>query len=277
MVQELAGKTVLITGASRGIGADMARRLGSAGALVLCVARTADAASGAPQPGTLAETVARIRQDGGKAEAYAADMTDAAARADLAGRVLQAHGAIDVLINNAASGGTPLGTKFETLSDAQFDLAVEINARAPLHMAQLFVPAMRARQRGWVINISSRSAQIGHPPYHPLDLGGGVLLYAAAKAMQDRITSGMAAELFDSGVTVNALSPTSFVRTPGTAKHGIDDFVGSAPGDPPEAMAEAAVAIIAHDPPFTGRFLYSLEFLGEIGRKMRTLDGSREI
>lgn len=90
----------------------------------------------------------------------------------------------------------------------------------------------------------------------------------------DTFTSGLAAELHPDGIAVNGLSPASAVRTPGLDVSGITSWIDPALLEPIEPMAEAALALCSRDPAtLTGRVAYSVRFLEEVGRPIRTLDG----
>jgi citronellol/citronellal dehydrogenase len=90
------------------------------------------------------------------------------------------------------------------------------NVRAPLVLAQLVAPGMRERRRGWVVNVSSASAEPPQgPPYAECDRKGGMHLYAASKSALNRLTGGLAAELHGDGIAVNTLAPVAAVMTPG--------------------------------------------------------------
>jgi citronellol/citronellal dehydrogenase len=267
---ECAGRVALVTGASRGIGAAIAQRLHSAGAAVAAVARSLD--SHPPDlPGTLRETVAAIEGLGGRAVAIQGDVMDAGSRAQVVARCTEALGPIDILVNNAVYG--PQGA-FESFSARDFELTFEANVRAPFHLCQLVLQGMREQKRGWMLNISSGAAEppVG-PPYGEYALLGG-LLYGSTKAALNRLTTGLAAELYPDGIAVNALAPASAVMTPGLEASGITSWIDPSVLEPIEAMAEAAVALCTCDPAtMTGRVVYSVRFLEELGRPIRTLDG----
>lgn len=276
---ELDGKIALITGASRGIGAAIAQRFGAEGATVIVTARTLSGKGndygGQDLDGSVEDVVRSIEAGGGKAFGWRCDVGEPASRAALADEVIARFGGIDILVNNAtttAGAGT-----YDTLTPDQYGRVFEVNVCGPLDLVQRFGPGMAARGKGWILNLTSKAAE--HPPgppYSPLFTDGGMILYGAAKAALNRMTSGLAAELAASGVAVNALAPFSVVWTPGAAASGIEKY-RSLPmwqEEPVEGMAEAALALCSADPAtVTGRVVYSTDYLSEIGRTVRTLDG----
>lgn len=268
---ECAGRVALVTGASRGIGAGIAERLASAGASVACVARSLDEPRG-KEPGSLRETVARIVAAGGRAIAIQGDVAKAESRSAMVEACRAELGEIDILVNNAAAG--PHKT-FEKLTASHFALTFGVNVEAAFHLSQLVVPAMRAKGRGWIVNISSASAKLPvGPPFEAYQVNGGVNLYAASKAALDRLTVGIAAELSNAGIAVNTLAPVAAVITAAVRLTGADKWIQPEMVEPVEAMAEAALELAVCEPAFTGRITYSLDLLRERGRSIRTLDGS---
>lgn len=270
-MRECEGRVAFVTGASRGIGAAIAERLAAAGAQVACAARSVDETS--PKlPGTLRETVARIEARGGRAVAIACDVLDTASRQAAVAACREQLGPIEILVNNAAQGPY---RPFEKFSDNDFRLTFHANVLAPLELAQLVAPEMRARRRGWILNISSATAEPPEgPPYIAWQRMGGSHLYAASKAALNRLTQGLAAELSEAGIAVNALAPVQAVITPGVKLVGADKWIEPSMIEPVEAMAEAALALCCCDPEkLTGRITYSLRLLEELGREVRTLDG----
>jgi len=266
------GLVALVTGASRGIGAAIAQRLGAEGAAVVCVARTADLH---PRlPGSLRDTVYAIQAGGGRAVPVAVDLSDPPARAGAVLEAEAAFGPIDILVNDAAAA---FYMPFERFSERRFAVAFEVNVRAPFDLAQRVLPGMRARRRGWILNVSSATAKLpSGPPFDPFDARGGALLYGMTKAALDRMSAGLAAEVYADGIAVNSLSPVAVVRTPGVEALGMlpegrPDLV-----EPVEVFVEAAIALCTGDPKvLTGRVAYSRPLLAELGRTPRTLDGRR--
>jgi len=268
-VAKLLGKTALITGASRGIGAAIAERFAAEGAVVVVAARTLE--SRGKLPGTLRDTAGRIHARGGRAVCIAADMTRPDERARLVEEASTSVGPIDILVNNAAAS---FYRPFLEWTDKRFAVAFEINVRAPFDLAQRLVSSMKTRRSGWILNVSSKTAvHPSGPPYNDFQRHGGDLLYGMTKAALDRFSTGLAAELEGSGVVVNSLAPVAAVITPGVEALGIvpEEFRRTA--EPVETMAEAAVALCGSGAP-TGRVAYSAELLKSLGREIRTLDGS---
>lgn len=266
-----AGTVALVTGASRGIGAAIAQRLAAAGAAVAVVARSLDRHP-PDLPGTLLDTVATIEAQGGRALAVQGDVLDAAARAQCVARARAVLGPIDILVNNAAVGPYK---SFESFTADDFRITYEANVRAPFEFCQLVLPDMLARRKGWILNISSATAEHPQgPPFIPWERVGGHHLYGASKAALNRFSTGLAAELFDAGIAVNALAPVAAVITPGVEALGIAQWIEPSMIEPVEAVAEAALALCSGDPAaLTGRVAYSLRLLEELGRPIRTLDG----
>lgn len=271
MVGALAGRVALVTGASRGIGAAIARRLAAEGAQVAAVARSLDRAPDGVA-GTLRETVAAIEAAGGRAVAIQGDILDAASREAFMAAAREALGPLDILVNNATHGPYRSLERFRARDVA---LTLEASVGAPLHLVQLALPDLRAKRRGWVLNISSATAKHPEgPPYVEWQARGGSHLYASGKAALDRLTTGLAAELHADGIAVNALAPVAAVITESVRASGAARFIEPSMIEPVEAMAEAALALVTGDPEkLTGRIAYSLRLLEELGRGIRTLDG----
>jgi citronellol/citronellal dehydrogenase len=256
----LDGRVAIVTGASRGIGAEIARRFGEAAAAVAVAARTTEAGL-SPFPGTIGETAEQIRAAGGTAVAVRADLSRPEDRERLVSEVTAQLGTPDILVNNAAV------TYFAPVVDftaRRYKLMFDVQVAGPFHLAQLVVPGMRENGRGWILNISSGAAR--HPTFPPTALAArGGAVYGMCKAALERFSTGLAAELYDDNIAVNALSPSRVVPTPGTIFHHLTT-ADNPDAEPPAVMAEAALTLCSAAPKaLTGRIAYSQELLAELG------------
>jgi NAD(P)-dependent dehydrogenase (short-subunit alcohol dehydrogenase family) len=258
-VGTLDGRVALVTGASRGIGAAIAKRLAEAGANVAVMARTLD-----PVPqysGSLSETVEAIEAAGRRALAVQGDLSSTLDRKRAVDETVEALGPIDILVNNAA---VTYLEPVETFPEKRFRLIVEVQVRAPFELTQLVLPSMYERGSGWILNISSRAAI--HPEGPPFDklMERGFTVYGMCKAALERFTTGLAAEGHPHGVRSNALAPFDNVATPGAGAH---DLVSDFPLENDTVMAEAALALVEGD--LTGRITLSQQLLAELGRALQ--------
>jgi NAD(P)-dependent dehydrogenase (short-subunit alcohol dehydrogenase family) len=188
----LGGRTALVTGGSSGIGRAMAVALGRAGAHVIVVAR---------RQGPLDEVVAQLRGHGAKADAITADLADRAAVTLLTEQVIEAHGGVDILINNAAINRRP---PLPALTTEDWDLTLEANVTAPFLLGQAFAPGMAERGWGRIINVASQQAFRAY---------GNSGAYGVAKAGLVALTRSQAEAWSRSGVCCNVIAP-GVVHTP---------------------------------------------------------------
>src|SRR5680860_557712 len=262
---DLTGRVALVTGASRGIGAAIAARLAVSGAAVGITARTAHEVDGAPVGGSLERTLATIEAvDGPRGFAVRADLAHADDRARIVPAVEAELGPIDILVNNAAAA---IYAPVTEMPLRRRRLLFELNVHAPVDHAQHVVPGMRAGGRGSIINISSATAEPPEgPPYAVIAMGTSTTPYGATKAALERFTTGLAAEVYDDDIAVNALAPGTGVLTEGAeiVMAGRADTSGF---EPVEHMADAAAYLAgcsAADR--TGQILRSITLLRSIGR-----------
>ena len=259
----LDGKVAVVTGASRGIGAEVARRFAAEGATVAVTARTVEEGQ-STLDGTITQTVADIEGAGGAAVAFVADLSVLEDRERLISSVTEQLGPIDILVNNAA---VTYFTPVEEFTLRRMNLMFEVQVTAPLHLAQLVIPAMKENHGGTILNISSRAAI--HPALPPgPNVGRGGTVYGMCKAALERFTTGLAAELYADNIAVNVLSPNRVVPTAGTIFHHLTTE-DNPDAEPSTVMAEAALALCGGVPAdgeraITGRIAYSQDLLKEL-------------
>jgi NAD(P)-dependent dehydrogenase (short-subunit alcohol dehydrogenase family) len=260
---KLDGKVVIVTGASRGIGAEIASVFAAEGGKVVAAARTLR--EGEHEfAGSLETTVDGIRKAGGEATAVAANISEPEDCERLVQAARDTYGPVDVMVNNAAL------TYFIPVKDYPLNKWLRswaVNFHAPFIMSQLVLQDMVPSGSGSIVNISSGAAiGPGRGPYpNAFPLGGGTC-YGAEKAALERFTQGLAAEVYQAGVSVTCVSPSQVVPTPGTVHHRLVRGLDDPRGEPPELMAKAAL-LLATEPldKVTGRVTYSQEILKEFG------------
>jgi citronellol/citronellal dehydrogenase len=150
----------IVTGASRGIGAAIARRLAAEGARVALVARSLEPGSGGHLAGSLREIAAGIAEHGGVAEPIVADLSDPACdRAAIVADTEAALGPVDILVNNAAAC---FYLSIDETSERRLRVAYEVNVITPYLLTKAVVPGMRERGEGWIVNITSAIVDADH-------------------------------------------------------------------------------------------------------------------
>jgi citronellol/citronellal dehydrogenase len=261
VAETLAGKTLFITGASRGIGLAIGLRAAADGANITIAAKTDT--SHPKLPGTIHSAAAAIEQAGGKALPIVVDVRDETAVANALAKTIQHFGRLDIVVNNASA---------IQLSDSQaidmkrFDLLHQVNARGTFMVSKLAVPYLEGAPNPHILMLSP-----------PLDLQpkwfAAHTAYSMSKYGMSLVVLGLSAELRRRGIAVNALWPRTTIATA-----AIKNLLG---GDrlmrasrKPEVIADAAYMIFAKPAKeFTGRFLIDDSFLFENG--VRSFDHYR--
>jgi citronellol/citronellal dehydrogenase len=258
----LAGKTAVVTGASRGIGQQIAEVFASEGAKVVCAARTLNEGEHRMLEGSLTRTVDLIRRKGGEATAVTADVSVEGDCVALIAAARAAYGPIDILVNNAALN---YYLPTETYPTNRWVRCFAINVHAPFILAKAVLTDMIPRRSGAIVNISSGAAiGPGRGPYEDQTVRGGVM-YGATKAALERFTQGLAQEMAQyQGISVTAVSPSQVVPTPGTIFHKLVSGIDDPKGEHPIMMARAAL-LLASEPAakVNGRVTYSQQILKE--------------
>lgn len=227
----LSGKTALVTGAGRGIGKAIAKKLASLGATVVVNY------SGSKEKAE--ETVAEIVAAGGSAEAMQCDVSDFKACEELAKAVVAKYGKLDILVNNA---GVTRDGLLMGMSEDDYDKVLDTNLKGAFNMTRHFSRVFLKQRSGRIINISSVSGVMGN---------AGQANYSASKAGLIGLTKSVARELAGRGVCVNAVAP-GFIETDMTnamkedAKKKLIENIPLGRIGKPDDIAEA-VAFLAGD------------------------------
>ncbi|MGQ0672034.1 MAG: SDR family oxidoreductase [Hyphomicrobium sp.] len=258
----LSGKTLFITGASRGIGLAIARRAARDGANVVIAAKTAD-----PHPkleGTIHTAAAEVEKAGGKALPVVCDVRDEAQVQAAVAQAVAKFGGIDICVNNASAIAM---TPTEATDIKRFDLMFGINTRGTFLVTKTCLPHLRKSQNPHVLMLSP-----------PLDMKpqwfAGHVAYSIAKYGMSLCVLGFAEEFKKDGIAVNALWPRTAIATAAIQNLlGGDKLVSMS--RTPEIMADAAHLVLTQPSrAFTGRFLIDDTFLFEAGG-VANFDGYR--
>lgn len=224
-MNDLKGKTALVTGGNSGIGRAVAKALAGHGAHVVLTGRDTDRGE---------QAVAAIRAAGGTADFVKADLGDEASARALARQAEEVGGGhVDILVNNA--GVFPFGPTHDTAGD-DFDRVFAVNVKVPFFLVAELAPKMAARGGGTIVNVTTMVAEFGM---------ANMALYGSSKAALVLLTKSWAAEYGPSGVRVNAVSPGP-TRTEGSAGMGeaLDQLASAAPAGRPALPEEIASAIV---------------------------------
>jgi citronellol/citronellal dehydrogenase len=249
----LAGKTLFITGASRGIGLAIAQRAARDGANIAIAAKTAE-----PHPrldGTIYTAAEDVERAGGKALPLVVDVRDEAMVRDALDRTAQAFGGIDIVVNNASA--IQLTPVVDT-DMKRFDLMHQINARGTFMVSKWAIPYLERAKNPHILMISP-----------PLDMKekwfAPHTAYSMAKFGMSLVVLGLAGELRPKGIAVNALWPRTIIAT-AAIKNLLGGETRMHQARKPEIMADAAYALFSTPSrELTGRFLIDDTFLAERG------------
>jgi len=235
----MKGQTVFITGASRGIGLEIAKRCARDGANVVIAAKTITPQ--ATLPGTIYTAAAECEALGGKALAIQCDIRDEKSVADAIAKTVETFGGLDVLINNASA---IQNVGVEEMAVKRFDLIQSINSRGTFVASKYAIPHLRKSKNPHILTLSP-------PLYGGTDpninwfgrMGTG---YVLGKYGMTLVTHGLSAELKADGIGCNTLWPRTFIATA-----AVENIVGGKEGirasRKPEIMADAAHTILTSD------------------------------
>ena len=259
---KLDGKVAVVTGASRGIGLEIAQLFGAEGAKVVCAARTLREGEH-PLAGSLQSTVRDIIQGGGEAVASTVNISLPEDCDRLIQEARQAFGPVDILVNNAAL------TYFIPVKDypvSRWMRSWAVNFHAPFLLTQLVLPDMIESKSGSILNISSGAAiGPGRGPYEEATGTLGSTCYGSEKAALERFSQGLAEEVYQYGISVTCLSPSKVVPTPGTIFHNLVTGASDPQGESPHLMALASLVLVTEPTNrITGRVTYSQQILKEM-------------
>jgi citronellol/citronellal dehydrogenase len=252
-LRTLKDRVVVITGASRGIGRDIAVRAAADGASVVLLAKT-----DTPNPkiaGTLAETAEAVQEAGGKALPLVCDVRDADAVTGVVAQAAETFGAIDVVVNNA---GALDPRRTPKLPLKMFDRLLAVNVEGPFAVVQAAFPHLRASDNAHIVNVSP-----------PLDLApawvGAHVGHTVAKYAESLLTLGWAAEFASIPIAVNSLWPATTVASTGMMAAMGEDVV-RAQARSPRIMADAMHALVTRPAAnCSGHFYTDEEVLREEG------------
>lgn len=248
----LSGKTVIVTGASRGIGRAIALRAARDGANVVIAAKTIE--NTGKLRGTIHEVAREVEAAGGRALPIQVDVRDADRIAEMVARTVQTFGGVDVLVNNA--GAIMLAT-VEHLPLKRFDLMMAINVRAAFAAVQACLPHLKKSPNPHVLSLSPPIRL--RPEWFARHTG-----YTLSKFGLSLLTLGLAEELRGDGIAVNSLWPKTLIATAAIEMLGGEQMMRAC--RTPEIMADAFYAIVTTPSrELTGRFLIDEELLRSRG------------
>jgi NAD(P)-dependent dehydrogenase (short-subunit alcohol dehydrogenase family) len=267
----LAGKVVIITGASRGVGKQAAFYFARRGAHVVLAARTVDKSNDAP--GSLNQTVKELKATGVDALAVPTDLASEADLKRLVAAAVDKFGGVDVLVNNAAAtAGEIWNKRFLELTREEWLYQFDVNVHAPFTLMQACVPYMEKRGGGRIVNVTTGSGEVFRQPEEPtkLEAVGKFSLevpgYYSSKRALDRLGNAVAPELSRKNIAVIGMHP-GLVATELVAirvkELGLDDSVAV----PTSVPARMIVYFSACEKPmeYTGRLFWAEREMKDMG------------
>ncbi|GAA2889969.1 NAD(P)-dependent oxidoreductase [Pseudonocardia halophobica] len=248
----LAGRTILMSGGSRGIGLAIAVAAGRRGANVVILAKTDQ--PDPRLPGTVHTAVAEIEQAGGQALAVVGDVRKEEDVERAAAQAVERFGGIDVVVNNASALNL---TGTEELSVKRYDLMQQINSRGTFLLFKAALPHLRKSDRARVLTLSPPVTMAPH-------WLGKFPAYALSKFGMTILTLGWAAEFADAGIAANCLWPETAIKTAAVQNLlGGTDTVDRSRD--PEIMADAAMAVLSLPQERSGETIIDVQILRETG------------
>ncbi len=247
----LLDQLAVITGASRGIGKQIAIDFARAGADIVVTARSSESAP-SKLPGTIEETAREVEALGRRALAIPMDVTSEEQTGEMAQRTLKEFGRCDILVNNAAISSPGL---FHETPLRRWDLVMNVNLRGPVMCMQAFLPSMIERKSGRLINISSILAESVIPP---------MISYSVSKVALEKLTQYTGLELKPHGIAVNCLRIEMSIATEGWMfRNPGMDF---SDWEKPEAASEATLWIATQPVEWTGNVVTIADARAAIGK-----------
>ena len=228
-MRELRDKVVAITGGAAGIGAALGRAFAERGSIIAVM--DIDEAQAARQ-------VAALEAKGARASAHLVDVRERSALEDAREAICSAHGGVDVIINNA---GLTVFSSFEQLRDEEIDRVLAVNLRAVIDGCRVFLPALRERGAGHVVNVASSASYVGMP---------WQTIYCATKFGVRGFTAALRAELVGEGIGVTCVAPgstaTNIIGAAATRNPALTDQLSAAikRSYPPDRLARKVVRAV---------------------------------
>lgn len=254
----LKGKVAIVTGASRGLGKDIAIGLASYGASVIVAARSESEKEGG-LAGTIYQTFEKVKESGGRGLAVRTDVTDEESVQQMVQKTLDEFGRIDILVNNA---GIAFYIPTVDLPLKRWDLTMKVNLYGTFICTRAVLPWMIKQKRGSIINITTHGHRTIDPARFDEGFVKGLTAYETAKGGVERFTTSLAAEVSEHNLAVNCIKPEFGVATEGFKywfpKRDWSGYVTS------EAMVKAAAFLATQDASGVTGVVITAEELAEL-------------